>query len=53
MSVNGEIHNACNLYIKKNTITIAPRGNFTKNDGKNGQISQRPPQTSTTEWDNS
>ena len=28
MSVNGEIHNACNLYIKKNTITIAPRGNF-------------------------
>ena len=30
MSVNGEIHNAYNLYIKKNTITIAPRGNFTK-----------------------
>ena len=25
MSVNGEIHNAYNLYIKKNTITIAPR----------------------------
>ena len=30
MSVNSEIHNAYNLYIKKNTITIAPRGNFTK-----------------------
>ena len=30
MSVNGEIHNAYNLYINKNTITIAPRGNFTK-----------------------
>ena len=30
MSVNGEIHNAYNLYINKNTITIAPRGKFTK-----------------------
>ena len=30
MSVNGEIHNASNLYIKKNAITIAPKGNFTK-----------------------
>ena len=32
MSVNGETHNAYNLYITyiiKNTITIAPRGNFT------------------------
>ena len=54
MSVNGEIHNACNLYLKKkNTITIAPRENFTKNDGKNGQSSHRPSQTSTIEWDNS
>ena len=24
MSVNGEIHNAYDLYINKNTITIAP-----------------------------
>ena len=30
MSVNGEIHNAYNLYINKNTITMAPRENFTK-----------------------
>ena len=30
MSVNGEIHNAYNLHTKKNTITIAPRGNFKK-----------------------
>ena len=30
MSVNGEIHNAYNLYIIKNTVTIVPRGNFTK-----------------------
>ena len=30
MPVNGEIHNAYNLYINKNTITIAPRGHFTK-----------------------
>ena len=30
MSVNDEIHNAYNLHIKKNTITIAPMGNFTK-----------------------
>ena len=30
MSVNGEIHNAYNLYIIKSTIRTAPRGNFTK-----------------------
>ena len=30
MSVNGEIHNTYNLYINKNTITIAHRGNFAK-----------------------
>ena len=30
MSVNGEIHNASNLYIIKNALTIVPRGNFTK-----------------------
>ena len=30
MSVNGEIHNAYNLHINKNTITIAPTENFTK-----------------------
>ena len=30
MSVNGEIHNACNLYIIKNTVKIVPRGNFIK-----------------------
>ena len=30
MSVNGEIHNAYNLYIITNTVTIVPRGNFTK-----------------------
>ena len=30
MSVNGEIHNAYNLSINKSSITIAPRGNFTK-----------------------
>ena len=30
MSVNGEIHNPYNLYITKNTVTIVPRENFTK-----------------------
>ena len=30
MSVNGEIHNAYNLYIIKITVIIVPRGNFTK-----------------------
>ena len=30
MSVNGEIHNAYNLYIIKNTVTIVPRGNLQK-----------------------
>ena len=31
MSVNGEIHNAYNLYIIiKNTVTTVPWGNFTK-----------------------
>ena len=30
MSVNGEIHNAYNLYIIKNADTIVPWGNFTK-----------------------
>ena len=28
MSVNGEIYNAYNLHIIKNTVTIAPRGNL-------------------------
>ena len=28
--VNSEIHNAYNLYIIKNTVTIVPMGNFTK-----------------------
>ena len=30
MSVNCEIHNTYNLYINKNTITIASRENFPK-----------------------
>ena len=30
MSVNGEIQNAYKLYINKNTFTVAPSGNFTK-----------------------
>ena len=30
MSANGEIHEAYNLYIIKNTVTILPSGNFTK-----------------------
>ena len=30
MSVNGEIRKTHNLYIIKNTITMVPRGNFTK-----------------------
>ena len=30
MSVNGKIHNAYNLHIIKITVTIVPRGNFTK-----------------------
>ena len=30
MSVNGEIHTAYNLYIITNTVTIVPRGNFSK-----------------------
>ena len=30
MSVNSEFHNAYNLYVIKNTVTIVPRGNFTK-----------------------
>ena len=30
MSVNGELHNTCHLYVTKNTVTIVPRGNFTK-----------------------
>ena len=28
--MNGKIHNAYNLYIIKNTVTVLPRGNFTK-----------------------
>ena len=28
--VNSEIHNAYSLYIIKNTVTIVPMGNFTK-----------------------
>ena len=30
-SANGEIHNAYNLSIIKNTVTIVPRGNFNDN----------------------
>ena len=30
MSVKGKIHNAYNLYIITNTVTIVPTGNFTK-----------------------
>ena len=30
MSVKGEIHNAYNLYIIKNTVTIVPKRNFIK-----------------------
>ena len=30
MSVNGKIHNAYNLHINKNTITVAPRKTFIK-----------------------
>ena len=30
MSVNSKIHNAYNLYIIKNSVTIVPRGNFTR-----------------------
>ena len=30
-SANGEIHNAYNLSIIKNTVTIVPRGNFNNN----------------------
>ena len=30
MSVNGKIHNAYNLHIIEITVTIVPRGNFTK-----------------------
>ena len=30
MSVNGKIYNAYNLYIITYTVTIVPRGNFTK-----------------------
>ena len=30
MSANSEIHYIYNLYIIKNTVTIVPRGNFTK-----------------------
>ena len=34
MSANGEINNAYNLYIITNTVTIVPRGNFTKEINK-------------------
>ena len=30
MSANDEIYNAYTLYNIKNTVTIVPRGNFTK-----------------------
>ena len=30
MPVNGEMHNAYNVYIITNTVTIVPRENFTK-----------------------
>ena len=32
MSINGEMHKAYNLYIIKNIVTIAPRGNFTEKE---------------------
>ena len=41
MSVNGEIHNAYNLYIITNTVTIVPRGNFTKERNNFQSIEQR------------
>ena len=28
--MNGEIHNGYKLYNAKNTVTIVPKGNFTK-----------------------
>ena len=30
MSVNGELHNVHNLYNIRNTVTIVPKRNFTK-----------------------
>ena len=30
MIVNGKIHNAYNLYFIKNTVTVVPRENLTK-----------------------
>ena len=41
MPMNVEIYNACNLYIKKNTITIAPRGSFTKETNNFQSTEQR------------
>ena len=41
MPVNGEIHNAYNLCIIKNTVTIVPRGNFTKETNNFWSIEQR------------
>ena len=41
MFVNGEIGNAYNLYIIKITITIEPRGNFTKETNNFYSIKQR------------
>ena len=34
MFVNGEIHNAYNLHIIKNTVTTVPGGNFAKETNK-------------------
>ena len=41
MSVNGEIHNAYNLYIIKNSVAIVPRENFTKEANTCSSIEQR------------
>ena len=41
MSVSGEIHNVYNLYITENTVTVVPRGNFTKATNNFWYIEQR------------
>ena len=43
MSVNGEIHNAYNLYTITNVVTIVTRGNFTKQAGNFQSIEQKKP----------
>ena len=41
MPVNGEIHNAYNLYIIENTDIIIPSGSFTKGINNFQSIEQR------------